>query len=273
MFLNSVVLIFQETLEAAILMSVLLVFARINGIRPAWVVIALAAGITGAFVFALNMADISDWFDYVGQEVMNAMIQLMIILCLAVFTALQSLKRRVPVNRPQNLIYITCMVAIISLAMTREGSEIFIYIGMVFHQPEILRPTLTGAGIGAGIGISCGTLLYFGLLGLPPRWTPVFGLLLLAIVSGNFASQAILHLTQADWLPYSKILWDSSAWLPEESLQGHLLYAFFGYEATPSLYQVIAYVTGMLLIGLSTLIGYWAAVHAKKTQNQGVLIK
>ncbi len=273
MFLNSVILIFQETLEAAILMSVLLVFARINGIRPTWIIFAIAAGLVGALIFAFNMADISDWFDYVGQEVMNALIQLIIILCLTVFIALQSLRSRVTVSRHQNLIYITCMVAVVSLAMTREGSEIFIYIGMVLQQPEYIRPTLTGTGIGAGIGISCGTLLYYGLLGLPPRWAPVCGATLLALVSGNFASQAILNLTQADWLPYTKILWDSSVWLPEGSLQGHLLFAFFGYEATPSILQGIAYIAGMLFIGLSAYVGYRAAVHGKKLQPRGELVK
>ena len=137
MFLNSVVLIFQETLEAAILMSVLLVFARINGIRSGWIVIALAAGLVGAFVFAMNMADISDWFDYVGQEVINTLIQVIIILCLACFTALQSLRSRVTVTRFQHLAYIACMVAIISLAITREGSEILINASSFFDAGQL----------------------------------------------------------------------------------------------------------------------------------------
>jgi high-affinity iron transporter len=267
MFLNSVILILQEILEAALLISVLLVFSKRYGMKPHWLFAALGLGGIGAFLFAINMAEISEWFDYVGQEVANALIQFSIMFFLGIFTALLPKKSFLFTENPYALngdsnrhqpqsgrAIITLMLLIVSLALTREGSEVFIYIGGVIGHPSHIQPTLTGAGIGTGIGLSAGVLIYYGLLGLPHRWVNLGGLVLLSLVSGNMASQATLLLTQADWFPYSQILWDSSNLLPENSILGHLLYALIGYEATPSLFQGISYVCGILLIFLCSLL-------------------
>ena len=61
-------------------------------------------------------------------------------------------------------------------------------------------------------------------------------------------SQATLQLTQADWLPAAQPLWDSSYWVSENSITGHVLYSLIGYEATPSGLQVTAYVSGMISV-------------------------
>jgi high-affinity iron transporter len=265
MFLNSVVLVLQEILEAALLISVLLAFTRLRGITPTWAVAAIAAGSVGALVFAINMVHISEWFDYVGQEVVNALMQLCILFLLAIFST-QSLGHTNHHSTPRhNRVFIVCMLLIVALSLTREGSEIFIYIGGVIGQPSHIQPTLIGAGIGAGIGISAGVLIYYSLLGLPLKWISLSGLLLLSLVAGNMASQAVLLLTQADWLPYSRILWDSSDLLPENSVLGHLLYALIGYEATPSLYQGISYVIGMLLIFICSKFNFWLNTAPSKS--------
>jgi high-affinity iron transporter len=198
----------------------------------------------GALIFSVNLATISEWLDYAGQEVLVAGM-MVVILCLLVLIAL-------PVSA-RNLPYL--MSLCVALALTREGAEIAIYLeGILNHQESILA-TLTGAGIGAGIGLSAGVLLYFGLLSLPARWIFCTCMLLLALIGGTMASQAVLLLTQADWLAYSPVLWDSSKWLPEDSIPGHLLYALIGYEATPSLFQVLAYVLGFLLVSSTAVLG------------------
>lgn len=276
MFLNSVILILQEILEAALLVSVLLVLSKRYGIKPQWLIAAIAIGVVGALLFAINMAQISEWFDYVGQEVVNALIQLTILLSLGIFTALLprnshfsvdpfNFKHRKSIQK--NRWVISWMLLIVSLALTREGSEVFIYIGGVIGHPSHMQPTLTGAGIGAGIGLSAGVLIYYGLLGLPTKWIVPGGLVLLSLVAGNMASQATLLLTQADWVPYSQILWDSSKLLPENSIFGHLLYALVGYEATPSLFQGISYICGMLLIFLCNLLRTISVTHHKNSKT------
>ena len=259
MFLNSVVLVLQEALEAALLISVLLVFSKHYQIKPRWVLVAIGLGTLGALIFALNMASVSEWFDYVGQEVINALIQLSILFLLVLLVLPLSINNSFKKPRANmlksNFWIMAFMVLIVSLAMTREGSEIFIYIGGVVNQPSYVQPTLAGSGIGAGIGISAGVLIYYSLLGLPRNKVTVIGLCLLSLVGGNMASQAVLLLTQADWLPYSQILWDSGSQIPENSVIGHLLYALVGYEATPSLFQFSGYLFGVSMILIFWLLG------------------
>jgi high-affinity iron transporter len=259
MFLNSVVLVLQEALEAALLISVLLVFSKHYQIKPRWVLVSIGLGSMGALIFALNMALVSEWFDYVGQEVINALIQFSILFLLGLLVLSLSINN--PFIKPNtnviksNLWIMVCMILLVCLAITREGSEIFIYIGGVINQPSYAQPTLAGSGIGAGIGISAGVLIYYGLLGVTRNKVTAISLSLLSLVGGNMASQAVLLLTQADWLPYSQILWDSSAQIPENSVIGHLLYALIGYEATPSLFQFSAYLGGISLILIFWLLG------------------
>lgn len=278
MFLNSVILILQETLEAALLVSVLLVFSKLHGIKPLWLISGIVLGVLGAFIFAINMAQVSEWFDYVGQEIANALLQFTILVFIVFFLAvlpkdIQLFGR--PTDKKSNNTAITrrnirwcttCMLLMVALALTREGSEIFLYIGGVISQPSHIQPTLAGAVIGFGLGISAGVLIYYGLLVLPPQRIAASGALLLALVAGNMASQATLLLTQADWLPFSRIMWNSTEILPENSIVGHLLYALIGYEATPSLFQVISYIGGFLMVYLCRLIAN--LISRQKTPNK-----
>ncbi len=56
-------------------------------------------------------------------------------------------------------------------------------------------------GIGAGIGLSVGALLFYLLVHLAPRWRQNSCLILLALLGANMLSQASRGLMQADWLP------------------------------------------------------------------------
>ena len=287
MFLNSVILILQEFLEAALLISVLLVLSKCYNIKPVWVIAGIGIGAIGALLFALNMAEVSEWFDYVGQEVVNALIQLTLLLVLGLLAFLLSTRTTRPTifkdtphffhnssnDLKTSLKIMVSMILAVSLAITREGSEIFIYIGGVINQPSHVQPTLAGSGIGAGIGISAGILIYYGLLSLPTKKITQSSLLLLALVGGNMASQATLLLTQADWLPYSKVLWDSTTPLPENSVVGHLLYALIGYEATPSLFQFLSYLSGVSLILLCWFLGKLMDKTAPSVSTPATAIK
>lgn len=254
MFLDAVILILQEILEAAILLSMLLAVNRLLSMQNAiptltkqsWYVASMLTGLAGAVLFAWAMPAISEWFDYVGQEVTNAAMQLFVIACLYLHCLTLPAQLR-GVRRAQTLGGLT-LVVVVAGGVTREGSEIFLYLSGIASDPNALTPVLLGTAVATGIGVSCGILLYYGVLNLPTRMALRTGFVLLALFAGNMAAQAILLLTQADWLPYSPQLWDSSAVVQEYTVPGQLLYALIGYEATPSLLQVIGYVGAVLLI-------------------------
>jgi len=258
MLLNSVILVLQETLEAAVLISVLIALGRQQRHAPAWLVCAVAMGLVFATLYAMNIGIVSGWFDYVGQEVVNALLQILIVVCIVVlFWAIFHLRPIEPGGQKSSATawFRFFAAAIVALAMTREGSEIVLYLGGFLHQPDKLPAVLIGSGIGFGIGLSVGLLLFYAVTGLArPRALRV-AVYLLALFAGNMLAQSVMLLSQADWIAAGPALWDSSAWLPERSITGRLLYALVGYEATPSKWHVISYIAGFMLVVAVALHG------------------
>jgi high-affinity iron transporter len=136
---------------------------------------------------------------------------------------------------------------IVVLAITREGSEVLIYLNNFTQTPDLISVVLSGAVIGAGIGCSVGIIVYYLLCNIAPRWSMNAGIVLLILISSGMISQASLLLIQADWLPSQLPLWDSSHYISEQSVVGQLLYAVMGYEATPTPVQAGFYFSGLLL--------------------------
>ena len=79
MFLNSVVLILQEILEAALLISILLVLSRQLQLSARWFATGMILGGIGAFILSVNLATISEWLDYAGQEILIAGIMIAVL--------------------------------------------------------------------------------------------------------------------------------------------------------------------------------------------------
>jgi high-affinity iron transporter len=247
MLLSSVVLVLREVLEAALLFSLLMVLSRNLGIRFHWVGVALLAGLLGAAIYGFNIDRVSDWFDGVGQEVVNAGLQLTIyvLLCSIAVSAIRYRHSRF------NYVYVMSarMGAGLTLAIVREGSEIMIYLSGFLRVEDLLVPVLAGSAIGAGIGVSVGAVFYYTLLNINRAAAKVSGGVLLVFVAAGMASQATQLLIQADWLPSQYPLWDSSWLVGEQTVTGQLLYALVGYEATPTAVQLVVYVAAILLMG------------------------
>ncbi len=261
MFLSTVILVLQEILEAALLISVLLVLSRLltrNSkehlvIPLAWLPAAGVCGLTGAWFYATFTPAISEWFDYVGLEITNAFIQGLILVLLALFCFMFSTDNREHRTKMLAGMAPVLLCAIVALGITREVSEIILYMQGVMAVPANISPVLLGTIMATGIGISSGIVLYYLVLALPVIWSYRVSMLLLALFAGNLSSQAILLLTQADWLPYTRELWDTSNLIPEYSVTGQLLYALVGYEANPSLLQCVLYLASAILIAFSPL--------------------
>jgi hypothetical protein len=241
MLLSSVTLVLQETLEAALLVSVLLTISHQQQNKSRWLLFGICGGMVLSFLYAGYMVEISEWFDYVGQEIVNATLQILTTLLIVVCTWAAFKKRFAN-------IFIFCAASAVALAITREGSEILLYLNGFYQQKEYFHIVMIGGAIGFSIGLSIGILFYYGLLSLPGKWRLGAPIILMALFAGNMLSQAAQQLTQADWISSIGTTWDSSPWLPENSIIGQLLYALVGYEASPSVAQLIAYLIGVILV-------------------------
>lgn len=243
MLLSSVIIILREVLEGALLLSVLLALSSLRDWRFHWSLIAFVCGSMGAIIYASEFETISTWFDYTGQEIINSSLHIMIVVFLTCFALLYQSEQK----RYTRSIIIFMSIAV-ALTIVREGSEIFLYLSSYLGNNDTLSSVMLGGTIGAGIGVSMGAMLYYSLTYFIPTYCRKIAYVLLAFFCAGMLSHAVTMLTQADWLPSQHVLWDSSGWVKEDSLLGQLLYAVMGYEATPTATQLIAYITGLLLL-------------------------
>lgn len=252
MLLTSVIIVLREVLEATLLISLLSALSGVYGISRRWLGWSLCLGAAGAISYSLGINVITDWFDGVGQEVTSAAIQFLIylLLMLAITLMLSGVVRQARYAR----LTVVTMVATVALAVTREGFEILVYVYGSYGVFSQFMAILTGAVIGASIGISIGVLVYYLVIATKFRQSLVLGIGLLSLVAAGMVSQSVLLLIQADWLPSQHPVWDSSGWLPENTVTGQLLYALIGYEATPTAIQALAYFGGLALMLLVAMI-------------------
>jgi len=261
MLLNSVILVLQETLEAALLISVLLGISHHHQRRAYWLIYAIVTGLGFSLFYAIRMARVSEWFDYTGQEVVNALLQttttLFIMICTWLLMRYWGAGSRQVAAHYAARFRVFAAITVV-FAITREGSEVLIYLLGFYQQNAIFHIMTIGSLIGFGIGASVGILILYGLLSLQGRWRIITTVSILALFAGNMLSQATLQLIQADWISSAHAIWDSSGVLSEGSLAGKLLYALVGYEATPSGVQAVAYASGIILVFLTSSLAYKA---------------
>jgi high-affinity iron transporter len=253
------VLVLREVLEAAFLVSLLMLLSRHFKLSGRWIGLALVFGLLGAAIYGFNIDIISPWFEGVGQEVVNASVQIAIYLLCAVLVfvvVFYTSRHDIPASQIAFL-----MLIVVMLAVVREGSEIMIYLSGFFRVDGMFVPVATGSIIGVGIGVSVGVVFYYALDAMRQPIGATASLVILALVAVGMMSQAAQLLIQADWLPSQYALWDSSWLVGEQSVTGQLLYALLGYEATPTPLQVLVY-------GLSLLLMAALAVLAMVTRGR-----
>lgn len=260
MLIQSVIIFFQEVFEAALLTGLLLALSRQLKTGKTWLWQAVVAGLAGAVLYAINLARLSEWLDYRGQELTNAVLLSGIYACLLVLLVLSvkliNERRQCWINR--------LMAMAVALSMMLEGSEILVYATSFRHQPDNLLTLVTGSLIGSAIGASCAALIYYALVRYPGKLTAGLTRLLLAITSAAVLTQGSQQLVQVDWLPAGPMLWDSSGLVSEDSLAGHLLYALLGYEASPAVSDIASYAAALLLVAAGCLL---AISRRKKDDN------
>jgi len=264
MILSSVVIILGEVLEATILTSIFLALSQRFETPRNWFFTALLTGITGAALYAIFFDVISQWADGFGQEIFNASIQLGIYGCLCLFNALVYSTKQDQIMS-NHLTWI--MTLGVSLAITREGAEIFLYLSGFIASDTLITSTITGGVIGAGIGLSVGILLYYFFVSLNKRLSLYLGYSLLLLVAAGMILQAVRLLIQIDWLPSQEIVWDVSNWINEASAAGRLLYTLIGYEATPTLIEIQFYIAALFGVLLTTGI----TLYISSTKNKETL--
>lgn len=244
MNLDAIIIVLREVLEAAVLASLLLALAQRLSLGRTWFWCSLGAGGVLAWLYADAIGWVSELWDYSGQEICNAAMQIAIFcaFCFLLVTL------RLDARRLGSLSLASAVI--IALALVRELSEILLYLqSYAAHEANVL-PVILGSAIGFMTGVSVGVMLYFiTLWAVDWQRAQVVILWVLSVVVAGILMQAVSLLMQVDRLPQTAALWDTGALIDERSTLGQLLYALIGYEATPTIWHIGVY-GGALLIML-----------------------
>ncbi len=255
---GTAIIVFREALEAALLIGIIAAATRgLNG-RGRWIGLGIVAGLVLSLVVALFTDVIAEWADGAGQELFNVGVLGVAVLMLAWHNIWMTKHGKELAERARQMAHsvasggkeLSAIALVISLAVLREGSEttLFLY-GLATGNHLGAGTVATGVGLGLLGGVMAGYLLYAGLVRIPVRWLfGVTSLLVLMLASGMGGQMARL-LIQGDIVSFSgDALWDTSTILPMNSILGNLLHVMVGYEARPSVLQVMFYVITFCLI-------------------------
>lgn len=268
-------IVFRESLEAALIMGVLAAATRGIAGRTRWLVAGALAGLLGAVIVASSMEVISNWADGIGQELFNACILTLAVGMLAWHNIWMSTHGREMAmqvrntamqiqegNKERSVIFL-----VVALAVLREGAEtvLFLY-GVASGSEDGLRSTLSGGMIGLLCGALVGGLLYAGLLRIPLKWFFSVTALLVLLLAASMASQVARILTQADLLPsLGAPIWDTTSLLSATSALGTVLHGLVGYDPQPSGMQLVFYVT--VLLSIAGAMTWVARRHSHSPSN------
>jgi high-affinity iron transporter len=271
--LATAVIVFRETLEAALVVSIIMAASYGVPGRALTVGAGVGLGAIGACVIAAFAGAITAAAEGIGQELLNAAILLLAVLMLGWHTIWMSshgkeLARAVDdvgkaVAAGHRPLYALAIAA--GAAVLREGSEtvLFLY-GVASTGDGGTAEMAIGGTLGAALGTGVGVLLYRGLLTIPMRHLFAVTNAMILLLTAGLAAQAAGFLVQADLLPsLGGPLWDTSAILSEGSLIGKVLHSLIGYESRPAGIQLVFYVAV-----LTTLIVASSLVSARTGENR-----
>ena len=244
----SFIIVLREVFEVALIISIALAASRgLAGSRRA-ILMGCMAGLAGALALAGATDWLSETLEGMGPDVFNAGVLLAAVLMLswhhiwmqrhgaAMAHELKSVGGEVIAGaRP-----LAALATVVALAALREGAEVVLFLYGVAAGGTAAGPMFIGGVLGLVAGAAAGTLLYLGLMHIPPRYLfAVTGWMLLFLAAG-MAAQAAAFLVQSGWLPaIVEPVWDTSSLLPQQSLPGQMLHALAGYDARPSGIQLL----------------------------------
>lgn len=258
MLIDIIILVLRETLEAGVILSLLLCISNQYKLGYRWFFCALLIGVILASVYAANFRLVGEWFDYAGQEVINASMQFIIYACLLIIGFVLIFSN--PKSFRQSKLILGIAIA---LAITRELAEMFIFYAGFFQSDGDLVKVFAGSFIGMMIGLSFGVLCYYAINIWNRSTSKIIQIIFLTLIAAGMSVQATQLLIQIDWLSASKPLWSSNWLLDESSILGQMTYAVFGYESSPTMPEVILYLVTLSFIAVLSIIRYVRAWHPK----------
>ncbi len=246
----------REGIEAALIIGDIDGYLGRTG-RAAWlpaVWVGVLLALAMSFSVGAGLKLVSAEFPQKAQELFEALVGLLAVLLLTsmVFwmrATARSISGNLRAEIDTALSGSGAALALVGMsffAVGREGLESVFFLLAVFQGGGVAAPI--GALAGLLVAVAVGYALYAGALRIDLgrffRWTGVF---ILLVAAGLLAS-SLRSLHEAGlWNLAQARVYDLSAVLPVSSVPGTILSGLFGYQESPALGEVIAYLVFLVI--------------------------
>lgn len=263
------VIALREGIEAALIVSIVLAYlkqlGRTDGSRLVWWGTGLAvllSAATGTVIFSVG-AD----FEGTAEQVFEGLVTFTAV---GVLTWMIFWMRRQGARIKSDLQHKVdsalvsggfALSALAFVAVLREGVETALLLFAAAEGTAVeggaVAAQLLGFGLGLGLAVVLGVLLYRGGVRMNLRtFFKVTGAILIVVAAGLFAF-SMHELQEAGWFPILEgRAFDLSATLPDDEGIGAILRGLLGYNADPTVFEVLAWVTYLVVVGVLYLRPY-----------------
>lgn len=261
----SLLITLRETLETSLVVGIVLAFlARIGQDRRNWLV---WTGVLAGLVVSLVLGWVFQaGFTMLDEGVMEIYEGAMMFIAAGLLTWMlvwmmtrgkrlrDHIERTAGEHVAQDSSWGIFFLVFVSVA--REGAETVIFLQAAFLQTKDALHQV-GAVMGILIALAAAFLMFNGMRRVPlKRFFNVSTIILLLFAAGLVA-HGVHEWQEAGWLPFDGVkAWNLTGILPHDVFPGSLLRGLFGYSATPSVLEVIAY------------IGYFAGIMGMRAHLQ-----
>lgn len=260
--LAALIIVFRESMEAGLVIGIVLAATRGVTGRSLWVAAGILGGLIGACIVAFFAKALSAAMAGMGQELFNALILSIAVVSLIGHNVWMSRHGREMGEKMKALgkavttgsCSLMALAIVVGISVLREGSEVVLFLyGIAIAGKDSAAMMLTGGILGLALGALMTALMYLGLLRLPTRYLFRVTSILLALLAAGMAAQAIAFYQQADIVnALSWTAWNSSSLLSEGSIPGKALHTLIGYTDQPTVMQLVVY--GLTLAAIAVLM-------------------
>jgi high-affinity iron transporter len=253
--LGTFIITWRETIEAALIVGILLTYLAKIGQRKQFKFIYWGTfwAVLACLVFAVFSNFLSLFFQDIGQELFEAGI---LFLAMGVLTHMViwmhhnareikgDLQKKADLAIEKRHLWALATLAFIGVF--REGVETVLFLWGLFLQGGGIgnvTPPIVGGFLGVGLGVLMTYLFFKGFGHLDLRlFFRITGVLLIFMAAGMLSS-GIGKLVSIGLIPpIIEPIWDTSWLLSERNLIGSLAAGLLGYRSSPSLIQILFYV-------------------------------
>jgi high-affinity iron transporter len=254
--IQTLVITWRETLEAALIVGILLTYlgrsGQQGGRRYVW--LGAVAGVLAAFACGALSGGVVTLLEPETQEVIQAGILFLAVGVLSWMVLWMSRHARAirgELQRKADRVLegggLAGLAAIAFIAVFREGMETVLFLWGVVLQRGVAAQTvpLLATGVaGAALAVASAWLFFRGFAFLSLQtFFRVTGVLLLLVAAGMLTS-GVNKLIGLDYLPpLVPQVWNTSWLVRDGSPLGAVLGALIGYRSRPSLLEVLAFVS------------------------------